>query len=50
MVQIEGSDTAIVYPLIDFEEADLKIGTKVKIQWKENPSGEPSDIEGFVKV
>ncbi len=50
MVQIEGSDTAIIYPLLDFEEQDLKIGTEVKIQWKENPQGGPSDIEGFVKA
>ena len=50
MVQIDGSNTAIVYPLLDFEEGEIEIGMDVKVQWKEDPSGEPSDIEGFVKV
>ncbi|TXT63948.1 MAG: hypothetical protein BAJALOKI1v1_640012 [Promethearchaeota archaeon] len=49
MVQLEGSDTAIVYPLIDFKEDDLKTGMKVKVKWKDNPTGGPSDIEGFIK-
>jgi uncharacterized OB-fold protein len=50
MVQIDGSNTAIVYPLLDFEEGEIEIGMDVKVQWKDEPSGEPSDIEGFVKA
>ena len=50
MVQLEGSSTAIVYPLIDIKEEELKTGMKVKVKWKDKPAGGPSDIEGFVKA
>jgi uncharacterized OB-fold protein len=49
MIQIDGSNTAIVYRLLDIELNDLKIGMKLKIVWEENPKGDPSDIKGFVK-
>ncbi len=50
MVKIDGSDTAIIYPLLDFEKDEIKIGMEVKIKWIDEPKGGPSDIEGFVKV
>lgn len=49
MVNIDGSNTAIVYPL-DLEPEEIEIGMKVKIQWAEKPKGAPSDIEGFIKA
>jgi len=50
MVKINGSDTAIIYPLLDFEQDEIKVGMDVKIKWADEPKGGPSDIEGFVKV
>jgi uncharacterized OB-fold protein len=50
MVQIEGSDTAIIYPLIDIEPDEIKIGMDVEIKWADEPEGGPADIEGFIKV
>lgn len=50
MIQIDGSNTAIVYRLLDIEIDDIKIGMKLKIEWEENPKGNPLDIKGFVKV
>ncbi|MEJ2249079.1 MAG: zinc ribbon domain-containing protein [Candidatus Lokiarchaeota archaeon] len=50
MVTIDGSNTAIVYPLIDVKPEEIKIGMKVKIKWSNKPKGDPSDIEGFLKV
>ena len=50
MVQIDGSNTAIVYRLLNITKEDIKIGMKVKVEWVENPKGDPSDIKGFLKV
>ena len=50
MVQIDGSDTAIVYRLLKIEPEEVKIGMKVKIEWDEKPKGSPSDIKGFMKM
>ncbi|MBY9012833.1 MAG: hypothetical protein KGD70_10705, partial [Candidatus Lokiarchaeota archaeon] len=50
MVQIDGSNTSIVYRLLDLEPSDVKIGMKVKIEWAEKTKGDPSDIKGFVKM
>jgi uncharacterized OB-fold protein len=50
MIQIDGSNTTIVYRLLGIEPKDLRIGMKLKILWEENPKGDPSDIKGFVKV
>lgn len=50
MVQIDGSDTAIVYRLLNIEIEDVKIGMKFKIEWEEKPKGNPADIKGFVQV
>ncbi|MHA1147868.1 MAG: Zn-ribbon domain-containing OB-fold protein [Promethearchaeota archaeon] len=50
MVNIDGSNTAIIYKLLDIAPEDIKIGMKVKAQWIEKPKGEPMDIEGFIKV
>jgi len=49
MVNIDGSNTAIVYPL-ELESEEIELGMKVKIQWAEEPKGAPSDIEGFIKA
>jgi len=50
MVQIDGSNTGIVYRLLDIKPEELKTGMKVKIKWEEKTKGDPSDIKGFVKV
>ena len=50
MIQIDGSNTGIVYRLLDLEPEEVKIGMKLKIEWEEKPKGDPSDIKGFVKV
>jgi len=50
MIQIDGSNTSIIYRLLNMEPEDVKIGMKVKIEWNENTKGDPSDIKGFTKV
>jgi len=50
MIQIDGSNTAIVYKLLNLKPDEIKIGMKVKIEWAEKPKGDPSDIKGFVKM
>ncbi|MFX1364288.1 MAG: Zn-ribbon domain-containing OB-fold protein [Promethearchaeota archaeon] len=50
MVQIDGSNSAIVYRLLDLEPKDVKIGMKLKIVWQEKTKGDPSDIKGFSKL
>jgi hypothetical protein len=50
MVQIDGSNTSIVYRLMNLNPNEVKIGMKVKIEWAEKPKGDPSDIKGFVKL
>ena len=50
MVKIDGSNTGIVYRLLEIEPKDVKIGMKVKIDWNEKAKGDPSDINGFVKA
>jgi uncharacterized OB-fold protein len=50
MVQIDGSDTAIIYRLLNITPKELEIGLKVKIVWEEKPKGNPLDIKGFVRV
>ena len=50
MVQIDGSDTAIVYRLLNLEPEEVKIGMKVIIKWEEKTKGAPSDIKGFIKA
>ena len=47
MVQFDGSDTAVVYPLLDLQEKDLTIGMKVQVVWADKMKGHPSDIKGF---
>jgi uncharacterized OB-fold protein len=49
MVQIDGSNTAIVYRLLNLEPEEVKIGMRLKIQWEEKLKGDPSDIKGFIK-
>jgi uncharacterized OB-fold protein len=49
MVQIDGSNTAIINRLLDISAEDVKIGMKLKIKWEEKTIGAPSDIKGFVK-
>ncbi len=50
MIQIEGSDTAIVYKLLNMEPEDISLGMKVKAEWEEKPIGNSADIKGFVKI
>jgi uncharacterized OB-fold protein len=50
MIQIDGSNTGIVYRLLDLEPEEVKIGMKLKIEWEETPKGDPSDIKGFIKA
>jgi len=50
MVQIDGSNTSIIYRLLDLKPGEVKIGMKVKIEWAEKTKGDPSDIKGFVKA
>ncbi len=50
MIQIDGSNTAIVYRLLNLKPDEIKIGMKVKVEWEEKPKGDPSDIKGFVKM
>jgi uncharacterized OB-fold protein len=50
MIQIDGSNTAIVYRILDIEPAEVKTGMKVKVQWNSKTTGDPADIKGFVKV
>ena len=50
MMQLDGSNTAIVYRLLDIKPEELNIGMKLKVEWEEKPKGNPSDIKGFVKV
>jgi uncharacterized OB-fold protein len=50
MVQIDGSNTGIIYRLLDLKPEEVKIGMKLKIEWEETPKGDPSDIKGFIKA
>ena len=50
MVQIDGSNTSIIYKLLNLEPSEVKIGMKLKIEWTEKTKGNPSDIKGFVKM
>ncbi|MFW9897927.1 MAG: Zn-ribbon domain-containing OB-fold protein [Candidatus Thorarchaeota archaeon] len=50
MVKIDGSNTGIVYKLLNMEPGEVKTGMKVKIEWAEKTKGIPSDIKGFVKA
>ncbi len=50
MVKIDGSNTGIVYKLLNMEPGEVKTGMKVKIEWAEKTKGTPSDIKGFVKA
>ena len=50
IVQIDGSNTAIISRLLKISPEELEIGMKVKIEWEEKPQGNPSDIKGFVRL
>jgi uncharacterized OB-fold protein len=50
IVQIEGGDTALVYPLLGIQENDLKIGMKFQTVWNEERKGHPKDIKGFTPL
>ncbi len=50
IIKIDGSSTGLVYRLLDLEPEEVKIGMKMKIKWEENPKGDPSDIQGFIKA
>ncbi|MFX1587818.1 MAG: Zn-ribbon domain-containing OB-fold protein [Promethearchaeota archaeon] len=50
MIQIDGSNTAIIYRLLDLEPNEIKLGMKLKVEWEEKTEGDPSDIKGFIKL
>ncbi|MFX0186933.1 MAG: Zn-ribbon domain-containing OB-fold protein [Candidatus Hodarchaeota archaeon] len=50
LINIDGSNTGIVYKLLNMEPGEVKTGMKVKIEWAEKTKGAPSDIKGFVKA
>ncbi|MCP4761629.1 MAG: hypothetical protein GY870_07595 [archaeon] len=50
MIQIDGSNTALIFKLLDINFADLKIGMKFKIKWADETKGEPGDIKGFERI
>ncbi len=50
MIQIDGSNTGIVYRLLNVDPDDVKVGMKVKVVWEEKTKGDPSDIKGFTKL
>ncbi|MFX0080744.1 MAG: Zn-ribbon domain-containing OB-fold protein [Candidatus Hodarchaeota archaeon] len=50
MIQIEGSDTALIYRLLEMKPEEISLGMKVKAEWEEKPAGNPADIKGFVKM
>ena len=50
MVQIDGSNTSIIYRLLNVDPSEVKTGMKVKIEWAEKTKGDPSDIKGFVTM
>ncbi|MFX1320860.1 MAG: Zn-ribbon domain-containing OB-fold protein [Promethearchaeota archaeon] len=50
MIQIDGSNTGIVYRLLDINPEEIKTGMKVKAVWEEKTKGDPSDIKGFRKL
>ncbi len=47
LVKIDGSDTAVVYELLNVDESKVKTGMKVKVVWNEKLAGVPADIKGF---
>jgi uncharacterized OB-fold protein len=47
LIKIDGSDTAIMYPILDAQESDISIGMKVEVVWDTKPTGSPEDIKGF---
>ena len=49
MVQFDGSDTAVIYPLLNLQEKDLTIGMKLQVVWNDELKGHPTDIKGFKK-
>ncbi|HMF32900.1 MAG TPA: Zn-ribbon domain-containing OB-fold protein [Candidatus Lokiarchaeia archaeon] len=50
MVKIDGSDTAVVYEILETEEKNLQKGMKVQAVWKDKASGNPADIKGFKPI
>ena len=47
LIQMDGSDGAVVYEIMDAEEKDLKAGMKMEIVWNKKITGNPNDIKGF---
>lgn len=50
MIEIDGSNTGLIYRLLDLEPEEIKIAMKLKVEWVDKPKGAPSDIKGFVKA
>ena len=47
LIKIDGSDTAIITPVLETQESDINIGMKVEVVWDKKPVGSPDDIKGF---
>ena len=47
LVQVDGSDTAMMLQIMNTTPAELKTGMKLKIVWNKRLKGHPDDIRGF---
>lgn len=50
LVQVDGSDTAFMIPIINAEPDKLQEGMKVKVVWNRRQKGIPEDIAGFEPI
>jgi uncharacterized OB-fold protein len=50
LIKVEGADSAIIYPLLDVQEQDVKLGMKLDVVWNKKLTGSPNDIKGFKPV
>ncbi len=47
LIQVEGSNTSVIYPILEAQEQDMKIGMKLDVVWNKKLQGTPNDIKGF---
>ncbi len=50
LFKLDGSDSAVIYELINVDESKVKTGMKVNVVWNEKLAGVPTDIKGFAPV
>ncbi|MFX1316825.1 MAG: Zn-ribbon domain-containing OB-fold protein [Promethearchaeota archaeon] len=50
MIQIDGSNTGIIYRLLNVDPDEIEVGMKVRVVWEEKTKGDPSDVKGFTKL